>query len=48
MIWIIYRHRDKLEAPSAIPFENDSYDLVQEWIEQQEKVEILDVAESED
>lgn len=47
MIWIIYRSRNKLESPRAIPFDDDSAELAQQWIDEKEKdYEILDVAES--
>ncbi|MBS4958169.1 MULTISPECIES: hypothetical protein [Clostridium] len=47
MIWIIYRKRNKLEAPRAIPFDDNSPELAQEWINEKEnEYEILDVAES--
>lgn len=48
MIWVIYRRKNKLEAPRAIPFNNDCLDIAKEWIQQKEKdYEILDVAFSE-
>lgn len=48
MIWVIYKKRNTLEAPRAIPFTNDSEDIANEWILQREKdYEILDVTFSE-
>ena len=49
MIWIIYNHKNVLEAPRAIPFDNDSFDIANEWIKQQEnKIKVLDIAISGD
>ncbi|WP_164880463.1 hypothetical protein [Clostridium manihotivorum] len=49
MIWIIYRRKNQLDGPRAIPFENDSEDIALEWINQNEnRCEILHVAFSED
>ena len=48
MIWVIYKKKNTLEAPKAIPFDNDSADIANEWILQKEKdYQILDVAFSE-
>lgn len=49
MIWIIYRRKNEIDGPRAVPFEDDSKDIAQEWISQNEdRCEILDIAFSED
>ena len=45
MIWIIYRDKDTLQAPRAIPFNNDSEEVAKNWIEEfKDKKEIIDIA----
>lgn len=48
MIWVIYRQKSTFGGPKAIPFENDSKDIANDWIsEMKDKVEVIDIAISE-
>jgi len=40
--WVIYKYKDKLEQPKAIPFEH--VEIMKLWLEQQKlRVDVIDI-----